>query len=379
MKLYQLLKTVFFKFNVEISPDKKKALSLFCSIASLVILALLFLTAGQIIDFTKTTFNLYELSEDNMVDTAFTLVVLLIVVFYCFLKSLLENFTICLKVFKLKVKTNFLSKCTLLVTVVLLAIFYAVGNGKIQSELFNRVDDFYKLQKIISLVKENNTAVDVYVSKIPTLYKRAGISFIEKILPFEEIGLSENEDHLAIIDPNCEYKLLLTHGYKYYKVSDTAGLLVKSASIINLLEQFGYKFSDFYSTNDFRLEKLGRLNRLKFNPSKGLEIRQNKPLIHTNKIHLLEGKYHFELNLNLSQYNFDKIVELGVFKLTASDKQIVLYTKGITSDLFVDEWYTLSFDIDVDNNYHAVEISVEPTSGNNIYLSKATFSKLKTN
>lgn len=379
MKLYQLLKTVFFKFNVEISPDKKKALSLFCSIASLVILALLFLTAGQIIDFTKTTFNLYELSEDNMVDTAFTLVVLLIVVFYCFFKSLLENLTICLKVFKLKVKISFVSKCTLLVTVVLLASFYAVGNGKIQSELFNRVDDFYKLQKIISLVKENNTAVDVYVSKIPTLYKRAGISFIEKILPFEEIGLSENEDHLAIIDPNCEYKFLLTHGYKYYKVSDTAGLLVKSASIINLLEQFGYKFSDFYFINDFRLEKLGRLNRLKFNPSKGLEIKQNKPLIHTNKIHLLEGKYHFELNLNLSQNNFDKIVELGIFKLTASDKQIEMFTKKITSDLFVDGWYTLSFDIDVDNNYHDVEISVEPTSSNNIYLSKATFSKLKTN
>ena len=162
-------------------------------------------------------------------------------------------------------------------------------------------------------------------------------------------------------------------------MSDSAGLLVKSASIINLLEQFGYKFSDFYSTNDFRLEKLGRLNRLKFNPSKGLELRQNKPLLRTNKIHLLEGKYHFELNLNLSQNNFDKIYELGVFKLTASDKQIVLYTKRITSDLFVDEWYTLSFDIDVDNNYHAVEISVEPTSGNSIYLSKATFSKLKTN
>ena len=89
MKLYQLLKTVFLKFNVEISPDKKKALYLFCSIASLVILALLFLTAGQLIDFTKTTFNLYELSEDNMVGTAFTLVVLLIVVLYCFLKSLL--------------------------------------------------------------------------------------------------------------------------------------------------------------------------------------------------------------------------------------------------------------------------------------------------
>ena len=151
-----------------------------------------------------------------MVGTAFTLVGLLIAVLYCFLKSLLENLTISLKVFKLKVKISFVSKCTLLVTVVLLASFYAVGNGKIQSELFNRVDDFYKLQKIISLVKEKNSATDVYVSKIPTLYKRAGINFIEKILPFEEIGLSENEDHLAIIDPNCEYKFLLTHGYKFY-------------------------------------------------------------------------------------------------------------------------------------------------------------------
>ena len=84
MKLYQLLKTVFLKFNVEISPDKKKALSLFCCFAGLVILALLFLTAGQLIDFTKTTFNLFELSEDNMVGTAFTLLVLLIAVLYCF-------------------------------------------------------------------------------------------------------------------------------------------------------------------------------------------------------------------------------------------------------------------------------------------------------
>lgn len=378
MKLYQLLKTVFFKFNVEISPNKKKVLSLFCCVAGLVILALLFLTSGQLIDFTKTTFNLYELSEDNMVGTAFTLVVLLIMVFYCFLKSLLENLTICLKVLKFNVKTSFLSKCTLLVTVVLLASFYAVGNSKIQSELFNRVDDFYKLQKIISLVKEKNSATGVYVSKLPTLYKKAGIDFIEKILPFEEIGLSENEEHLAIIDPNCEYKFLLIHGYKYYKVSDTAGLLVKSEQIINLLEQFGYKFSDFYFTKAFSLEKLGRLNRLKFNPSKGLEIRQNKPLLRTNKIHLFKGKYHFELNLNLSQISFDKITKLGILKLTASDKQIVLFTQKITSDLFEDRWYTLSFDIDVDNNYHDVEISVEPTTDNNIYLSKASFSKLIT-
>lgn len=374
-RLYLLLNSIFFKLNVDIASDKKPIVLFFIYFTSLVLLSILLLFGRQLLDFTKTVFNLYHFSDDNLVGIALCFVASLTVVVYCFLKSLIENLVLVLRMFKISVKPNLISKFSLFISFISLTTFCIVGNSKIQTELYSRVDDVYKLQKIFRLVEENNIVANIYANKIPTLYKKAGIQIKDKILSFEEIALYNNDNSIAIVDPNFEYKLLLTNGYKFYKVSNNAGLLVKSTQIIKLLEHYGYQFSDYYFSKILNLSKLARVNRLKLIPNKGLEIRKDKPLLHSNKLYLVKGKYRFKLNLNSSLKDLSSTKSIGTFRVTASDKQILLLEKSIDSILFKNGDITLSYDILVQNNYHNVEISIEPLTSVNLYLSSASYSK----
>lgn len=374
-RLYLLLNSIFFKLNVDIASDKKPIVLFFIYFTSLVLLSILLLFGRQLLDFTKTVFNLYHFSDDNLVGIALCFVASLTVVVYCFLKSLIENLVLVLRMFKISVKPNLISKFSLFISFISLTTFCIVGNSKIQTELYSRVDDVYKLQKIFRLVEENNIVANIYANKIPTLYKKAGIQIKDKILSFEEIALYNNDNSIAIVDPNFEYKLLLTNGYKFYKVSNNAGLLVKSTQIIKLLEHYGYQFSDYYFSKILNLSKLARVNRLKLIPNKGLEIRKDKPLLHSNKLYLVKGKYRFKLNLNSSLKDLSSTKSIGTFRVTASDKQILLLEKSIDSILFKNGDTTLSYDILVQNNYHNVEISIEPLTSVNLYLSSASYSK----
>ena len=374
-RFYLIFNSIFFKLNVDIASGKTPIVLFFIYFTSLVLLSILLLFCRDLLDFTKTIFNLYHFSDDNLVGIALCSVTTLTVVVYCFLKSLIENLVLVLRLFKITVKTNLISKISLFISFITLTTFCIVGNSKIQTELYSRVDDVYKLQKIFRLVEENNIVANIYANKIPTLYKKAGIQIKDKILSFEEIALYKNDNSIAIIDPNFEYKLLLTNGYKFYKVSNNAGLLVKSTQIINLLEHYGYKFSDYYFSKNFNLSKLGRVNRLKLIPNKGLEIRKDKPLLHSNKLYLVKGKYRFKLNLNSSLKDLSSTKSIGTFRVTASDKQILLLEKSIDSILFKNGDITLSYDILVQNNYHNVEITIEPLTSVNLYLSSASYSK----
>lgn len=374
-RFYLIFNSIFFKLNVDIASGKTPIVLFFIYFTSLVLLSILLLFCRDLLDFTKTIFNLYHFSDDNLAGIALCSVTTLTVVVYCFLKSLIENLVLVLRLFKITVKTNLISKISLFISFITLTTFCIVGNSKIQTELYSRVDDVYKLQKIFRLVEENNIVANIYANKIPTLYKKAGIQIKDKILSFEEIALYKNDNSIAIIDPNFEYKLLLTNGYKFYKVSNNAGLLVKSTQIINLLEHYGYKFSDYYFSKNFNLSKLGRVNRLKLIPNKGLEIRKDKPLLHSNKLYLVKGKYRFKLNLNSSLKDLSSTKSIGTFRVTASDKQILLLEKSIDSILFKNGDITLSYDILVQNNYHNVEITIEPLTSVNLYLSSASYSK----
>ena len=374
-RFYLIFNSIFFKLNVDIASGKTPIVLFFIYFTSLVLLSILLLFCRDLLDFTKTIFNLYHFSDDNLVGIALCFVASLTVVVYCFLKSLIENLVLVLRMFKISVKPNLISKFSLFISFISLTTFCIVGNSKIQTVLYSRVDDVYKLQKIFRLVEENNIVANIYANKIPTLYKKAGIQIKDKILSFEEIALYNNDNSIAIVDPNFEYKLLLTNGYKFYKVSNNAGLLVKSTQIIKLLEHYGYQFSDYYFSKILNLSKLARVNRLKLIPNKGLEIRKDKPLLHSNKLYLVKGKYRFKLNLNSSLKDLSSTKSIGTFRVTASDKQILLLEKSIDSILFKNGDITLSYDILVQNNYHNVEISIEPLTSVNLYLSSASYSK----
>lgn len=376
-RIYQIVVNIFFKFNVKTVTEGQNVKVYFCYFLSIVLLSTLLLSVGgQVIDFIKTTLNLY-LKTNELIGTSILIIAIIVVITYCFFKSTIENFTIVLRPFKIIVKTNLLSKVTLLVTFIIISSTYLIGNSKIKAELYNRVDDIYKINRIISILKENKVNVAVFASKIPTLYRKADLDIQEQILPFEELALTDNKEHIAIIPPNSVYKFLLSQNYKYYKISDTSGILVQSPKIITILQKKGYIFSDFYYTENFNLSKLARVNRLKFVPNKGIKIESNKPLLHTKKLYLLRGKYHFEVNLNLQKEDYQYLDNIGYIKLTASDKLIVLFEDKFNKKNFEDGYLKYNFDIEVSNNYHDVEIEIQVASNVNLYLSSVKLSKVK--
>ena len=112
-------------------------------------------------------------------------------------------------------------------------------------------------------------------------------------------------------------------------------------------------------------------------PNKGIKIESNKPLLHTKKLYLLRGKYHFEVNLNLQKEDYQYLDNIGYIKLTASDKLIVLFEDKFNKKNFEDGYLKYNFDIDVSNNYHDVEIEIQATSNINLYLSSVKLSKVK--
>ena len=120
-RIYQIIVNIFFKFNVKTVTEGQNVKVYFCYFLSIILLsALLLSVGGKVIDFIKTTLNLY-LKTNELIGTPILIIAIIVVITYCFLKSTIENFTIVLRPFKIIVRTSLLSKVTLLITFIIIS------------------------------------------------------------------------------------------------------------------------------------------------------------------------------------------------------------------------------------------------------------------
>ena len=366
------IKTLFL-FNITAINSSKSLAFAILYISSIICLSSCFFV--DLVEFFKTAANLIDPYIGGNHYIWFFIVLLSFVLIYIFLKSLLE---VLLKIFfrnniqSIQIKFSFISFIIVAVIIVtgLLACF-----NKINSELALRKHDIVTIRKINNLLSNKKVDYKLYVSKVPYLYQKANLKVEPYVLSFDGIAL-KNEEQLVVTRPNDPHFFLIAHGYKFCKISDNTAFFVKGDKLETTLENAGFLLTDYYFKKSINLKKLAKLNHLKFTEDKGIYIESTKKSIKkTEHEYLIKGNYLIKLELAFNQEINNG--ELATFKLTASNKQITIYTTSINKNACTDNKCKLIIPLEIKENYHGVEFLVEPLNSNSLYLSQLEYSKLQ--
>ena len=366
------IKTLFL-FNITAINSSKSLAFAILYISSIICLSSCFFV--DLVEFFKTAANLIDPYIGGNHYIWFFIVLLSFVLIYIFLKSLLE---VLLKIFfrnniqSIQIKFSFISFIIVAVIIVtgLLACF-----NKINSELALRKHDIVTIRKINNLLSNKKVDYKLYVSKVPYLYQKANLKVEPYVLSFDGIAL-KNEEQLVVTRPNDPHFFLIAHGYKFCKISDNTAFFVKGDKLETTLENAGFLLTDYYFKKSINLKKLAKLNHLKFTEDKGIYIESTKKSIKKTELeYLIKGNYLIKLEL---AYNHEiNNEDLATFKLTASNKQITLYTTSINKNSCTDNKCKLIIPLEIKENYHGVEFLVESLNNNSLYLSLLEYSKLQ--
>lgn len=366
------IKTLFL-FNITAINSSKSLAFAILYISSIICLSSCFFV--DLVEFFKTAANLIDPYIGGNHYIWFFIVLLSCVLIYIFLKSLLE---VLLKIFfrnniqSIQIKFSFISFIIVAVIIVtgLLACF-----NKINSELALRKHDIVTIRKINNLLSNKKVDYKLYVSKVPYLYQKANLKVEPYVLSFDGIAL-KNEEQLVVTRPNDPHFFLIAHGYKFCKISDNTAFFVKGDKLETTLEKAGFLLTDYYFKKSINLKKQAKLNHLKFTEDKGIYIESTKKSIKkTEHEYLIKGNYLIKLELAFNQEINNG--ELATFKLTASNKQITIYTTSINKNACTDNKCKLIIPLEIKENYHGVEFLVEPLNNNSLYLSQLEYSKLQ--
>lgn len=366
------IKTLFL-FNITAINSSKSLAFAILYISSIICLSSCFFV--DLVEFFKTAANLIDPYIGGNHYIWFFIVLLSCVLIYIFLKSLLE---VLLKIFfrnniqSIQIKFSFISFIIVAVIIVtgLLACF-----NKINSELALRKHDIVTIRKINNLLSNKKVDYKLYVSKVPYLYQKANLKVEPYVLSFDGIAL-KNEEQLVVTRPNDPHFFLIAHGYKFCKISDNTAFFVKGDKLETTLEKAGFLLTDYYFKKSINLKKQAKLNHLKFTEDKGIYIESTKKSIKkTEHEYLIKGNYLIKLELAFNQEINNG--ELATFKLTASNKQITIYTTSINKNACTDNKCKLIIPLEIKENYHGVEFLVEPLNNNSFYLSQLEYSKLQ--
>lgn len=366
------IKTLFL-FNITAINSSKSLAFAILYISSIICLSSCFFV--DLVEFFKTAANLIDPYIGGNHYIWFFIVLLSCVLIYIFLKSLLE---VLLKIFfrnniqSIQIKFSFISFIIVAVIIVtgLLACF-----NKINSELALRKHDIVTIRKINNLLSNKKVDYKLYVSKVPYLYQKANLKVEPYVLSFDGIAL-KNEEQLVVTRPNDPHFFLIAHGYKFCKISDNTAFFVKGDKLETTLENAGFLLTDYYFKKSINLKKLAKLNHLKFTEDKGIYIESTKKSIKKTELeYLIKGNYLIKLEL---AYNHEiNNEDLATFKLTASNKQITIYTTSINKNSCTDNKCKLIIPLEIKENYHGVEFLVESLNNNSLYLSLLEYSKLQ--
>lgn len=371
---------VFFKFNVAKGNFKN---SLFTIIVFLCcVLGISFIWGGAILNFFETVLNLYffeySISDKIIVTTVF----LLLVIVYLLLKSSYELIFNILNSKRILLGLKSVSTFTFTFSFLSMLIVIFVGVQKVEHSKIDYAVDILTVNNIESVLSANDIQHTTYVSKIPYLFKQAKFKIENQHLElFENIVFKVDEQHLAITTAAHPYYLLINQNYKYLKVSDKTGIYVREPSIIRVLEQNGYKFSEFYYKENLDLKKLSRRIKINYVQDQGLLLNNEKQITRNpDKTYLLKGKYKFTIFFGVDTLNNLSNEAIGSFNLTASDQEILLYRKELKKVNFKDKLYKLEFNLALDTNFHGVEFLVKDIhASNQFYLKSIEIDKLPTN
>lgn len=369
--------SVLFKFNVAKGSFKNSFITLIVFLC--LILGIAFFEVGTILDFLETVLNLYFFEYSKSDETIVTTVFLLFVIVYLLLKS---TFELVLNLLNSKHKLQefiSVSAYTLIFSALVILIATYFGVQKIENSKIEYADDIATLDKIEDVLSSKGIEQKTYVSKIPYLFKQANFKIENQHLELlESIVLKEDEKHLAITPADQPYYLFINQNYKFFKVSDKIGIYARDPSILKVLAESGYIFSDYYYKENLDLQNLSKRIKIDYVQNKGLLLNSEQQVTRNpDKTYLLKGKYKFTIVFDIDNLKTITSDLFATFKLTASDQGILLYIKEISKEYFIDNEFKLEFNLNLESNYHGVEFLIKDIQpSNQFYLKSIDIEKL---
>lgn len=350
---------------------------LFAAIAYCSVLIVAFVCFfDYLIDYFKTVLNLLDLSEIYSKNLYILIFAVGVAVVLLFAKS----------VFYIFFYIIFRRKLSLRFTKVLLPLFFsmfsiAIGggfycDGKIEHAISDRKNDIQLVKSIVDDLNQNNQNFSVYIDEIPNVYRRVGIDVKSKLVFFDSVIL-DDKTNIVFANPKDEHIKLFKNGYRYSQLTPTLSVYVKDTNVINILEKKGISLSDKYTfVKVLNLKRIAFINNLRY---KNCELYLKDMYHQLNKVdnlYLTPGKYRFTIDYNYDHKNiWLKDDKLFKFILTSNDGALTIYEKTVFHDKSSNGKGKLSFDFELSDSRHSVNMQISSFIMNHLNFSKISYEK----
>ena len=354
--------------------EKKHKYALLAFIALLAIVGFIFF--ADIVNYFKTVSSILGLSDFYNRNLLSAIFVALTVVLALFVKSLF--FAIFYKVFKGGISLKFTKsfKYVLLLSSIVIIAFGVLSEITLRKEINNRSCDIQVATKIVNELNQSNADYNLYVDKVPTVYRRADFNVNSKEVFFDSVFL-DDKPNVVFADPNDEHKILLKNGYKFAKLSDTLSLYVKDQSLVNVIQKSGISLSNSYTCQkSLNLKRIAYINKVKYRKGNLYLPNKEHPINRIDNLDLTKGKYRFTLNYHFDE-NKTEIKDGKIFKfiLTSNDGLVNLIDQEVIIDSNVKGERSVSFELSLDDNKHSVNMQILSYIMTNLYFSKISYEK----
>ena len=244
------------------------------------------------------------------------------------------------------------------------------------SEAEKRKSDIVFLSKISNQLNDRNIDYDLYVDKVPYLFKGQDIKVNNQLLNFDQLALN-GRPQLLITKPDDMHFMLTMYGYKFAKISDSMAIFVKDQNLINVLTDNSIKLSDrYYFKKNVPTERIAQLNKLRVKNKQSISLKSMECVFLENTVFMPAGSYN--LSLTIKQIENEEIQggNLGIIQLTASNGHLILHSKEFSKEEFVNGTFNYTIPLHVDWGYHNVDFKMYLYRGLNAYIESVVYEKV---
>ena len=355
--------------------EENKSLYLLSGLFFVFLISIVSILFEDIVSLVRTIVNLKEHFSIKPFVISFIIILLFTVLF---VKSLYELYLYTL--LKVLLKRSYSLKFNIAFNLISYSLFIMtfgfIFNSYINQEIENRQNDFILLKDITNHLDNSNVNYDLYVDKVPYLYKD-DFEIKDQLFSFDHLAL-ENRPMILVTCPDDMHYMLTMYGYKFAKLTEKMAIFVKDQNLINNLTNNSIKISDiYYCKKNITLERIAKLNKIRLKNQKSISLKSIDNIILDDIVYMPNGNYN--LSFTLKKNDNTEIPEgtLGFIQLTASLGGITLHFKEFSKNDFVNNTYNYNLPLHISNGYHNVELKLYFYRNIDVSLESVIFEKLE--
>lgn len=253
----------------------------------------------------------------------------------------------------------------------LIALSLATGNLLINRVLDTNISLVNSERNILEQICSNKKG-NVYAGKLPELYVR-NIKDISRSYLYGE-DFSRYRDASIITDASWDSACLSARGFLYLQISDKDAIYTNDDSVINVLEESGYKLKGYNSYEyDVDLNPLAEMNNLDILADGGLRLEGTEhQLIYGPYVTLYEGKFSAKYEMMLLKDIPDNDEKICTLRVSSYYGDNVITTVDLFRSDFGNDGY-LNYEVDFNGGGQGFEFLVFTEDGVELKLKSITY------